>query len=59
MWVYRLGLSKAEYYALTGESISGKDAAAMELINFSYPLEELDDRVSTPDQQPRKRSELP
>ena len=45
MWVYRLGLAKAKYYALTGEWISGTEAAAIELINFSYPLEELDDRV--------------
>jgi enoyl-CoA hydratase len=34
MWVYRLGLAKAKYYALTGEWISGKEAAAIELINF-------------------------
>lgn len=46
MWVYRLGLAKAKYYALTGEWISGKEAADIELINFSYPLEELDDRVT-------------
>ena len=45
MWVYRLGLAKAKYYALTGEWISGKEAAKIELINFSYPLEELDQRV--------------
>jgi enoyl-CoA hydratase len=45
MWVYRLGLAKAKYYALTGEWISGKEAAAIELINFSHPLEELDARV--------------
>jgi len=45
MWVYRLGLAKAKYYALTGEWISGKEAVAAELINFSYPLEELDQRV--------------
>jgi len=45
MWVYRLGLAKAKYYALTGEWISGKEAARIELINFSYPLEELDERV--------------
>ncbi len=42
MWVYRLGLAKAKYYALTGEWISGEEAARIELINFSYPLEELD-----------------
>jgi len=45
MWMQRLGLAKAKYYALTGEWISGKEAAEIELINFSYPLEELDDRV--------------
>jgi len=45
MWVYRLGLAKAKYYALTGEWVSGKEAAKIELINFSYPLEELDQRV--------------
>jgi enoyl-CoA hydratase len=45
MWVYRLGLAKAKYYALTGEWISGKEAEKAELINFSCPLEELDDRV--------------
>lgn len=45
MWVYRLGLAKAKYYALTGEWVSGKEAEKIELINFSYPLEELDQRV--------------
>ena len=45
MWVYRLGLAKAKYYALTGEWVSGKEAAEIELINFSYPLEELDQKV--------------
>jgi enoyl-CoA hydratase len=45
MWVHRLGLAKAKYYALTGDWISGKEAAQIELINFAYPLEELDGRV--------------
>ncbi len=45
MWVYRLGLAKAKYYALTGEWISGREAAEIGLINFSYPLEVLDQRV--------------
>ena len=45
MWIYRLGLAKAKYYALTGEWISGKEAAEIELINFAVPLEELDTRV--------------
>jgi enoyl-CoA hydratase len=47
MWVYRLGLAKAKYYALTGEWISGKEAADIELINFSCPLEELDERAES------------
>ncbi len=45
MWIYRLGLAKAKYYALTGEWASGREAADIGLINFAYPLEELDDRV--------------
>jgi enoyl-CoA hydratase len=45
MWVYRLGLVKAKYYALTGEWISGKEAADIELINFAWPLDELDRQV--------------
>lgn len=45
MWIYRLGLAKAKYYALTGEWISGREATEIELINFASPLEELDDRV--------------
>ena len=46
MWVYRLGLAKAKYYALTGEWVSGKEAADIELINFAVPLEELDAKVA-------------
>jgi len=45
MWVYRLGLARAKYYALTGEWISGKEAVTAGLINSSCPLEELDRRV--------------
>ncbi|MGB0954964.1 MAG: enoyl-CoA hydratase-related protein, partial [Panacagrimonas sp.] len=45
MWVYRLGLAQAKYYALTGEWISGKEAARIELINFACPLEELGQRT--------------
>ena len=45
MWVHRLGLAKAKYYALTGEWISGEEAAEIELINFSVPLEDLDGEV--------------
>ena len=45
MWVYRLGLAKAKHYALTGRSISAKEAAEIGLINFAYPQEELDKKV--------------
>ena len=45
MWVYRLGLAKAKYYALTGEWVSGEEAARIELINESVPLVELDQTV--------------
>lgn len=43
MWIYRLGLTKAKFYALTGDSVSGKEAAEIGLINFAYPLEKLDE----------------
>jgi enoyl-CoA hydratase len=45
MWIYRLGLTRAKQYALTGESISGAEAAEIGLINESVPLEELDEVV--------------
>ncbi|MCA9705066.1 MAG: crotonase/enoyl-CoA hydratase family protein [Myxococcales bacterium] len=56
MWIYRLGLAKAKYYALTGEWVSGKEAVDMELINFSYPLEELDQKV---DELAQKLARIP
>lgn len=56
MWIYRLGLAKAKYYALSGEWISGKDAVAAGLINFSWPLEELDERT---DALARKLAQIP
>ena len=45
MWIYRLGLTRAKQYALTGDSISGKEAAEIGLVNFSYPAKELDGKV--------------
>jgi len=45
MWIYRLGLTKAKMYALTGDSVSGKEAAEIGLINKSYPAGELDEKV--------------
>jgi enoyl-CoA hydratase len=45
MWIYRVGLTRAKFYALTGESVSGADAARIGLVNFAYPLEELDEKT--------------
>ncbi|MEX0677687.1 MAG: crotonase/enoyl-CoA hydratase family protein [Pirellulales bacterium] len=45
MWIYRLGLTRAKFYALTGEPVSGLEAAQIGLVNFAYPLEELDDKT--------------
>lgn len=45
MWIYRLGLTRAKFYALTGDSLSGTEAAEIGLINFAYPLEELDEKT--------------
>ncbi|MBM3569671.1 MAG: crotonase/enoyl-CoA hydratase family protein [Alphaproteobacteria bacterium] len=44
-WVYRLGLARAKHYALTGRSVSGKEAAAIGLINEAHPLERLEEKV--------------
>ena len=45
MWIYRLGLTRAKFYALTGKSVSGKEAAEIGLINIAVPLEQLDNEV--------------
>jgi enoyl-CoA hydratase/carnithine racemase len=45
MWIYRLGLTKAKEYALTGKPLSGKEAAEVGLINESVPFDELEQRV--------------
>jgi enoyl-CoA hydratase len=45
MWIYRLGLTRAKQYALTGDSISGAEAAEIGLINASAALQDLDQVV--------------
>ena len=45
MWFYRLGLTKTKLLALTGDSISGKEAAEMGLINRAVPADGLDQEV--------------
>lgn len=46
MWLYRLGLSRAKFHALTGRPLTGRQAADIELINEAVPFAELEDRVS-------------
>lgn len=45
MWIYRLGLTKAKEYALTGKPLSGREAADIGLINEAVPFEELEQTV--------------
>ena len=45
MWIYRLGLTRAKLHALTGEPLSGKQAADLGLINFAYPRGRLEAEV--------------
>jgi len=42
MWIYRLGLTRTKLLALTGDSISGKEAAEIGLINKAVPVEKLE-----------------
>jgi enoyl-CoA hydratase len=46
MWLYRLSLAKVKWHALTGEPLTGKEAAAVELINESVPFDRLEARVA-------------
>ena len=46
LWLYRLSLAKAKWHALTGEPLTGIEAAAVELINESVPFERLEARVA-------------
>jgi enoyl-CoA hydratase len=46
MWIYRLGLARTKYHALTGRPLSGRQAADVELINEAVPFERLEARVA-------------
>jgi enoyl-CoA hydratase len=46
MWLYRLGLTKAKEYALTGKPLSGAEAAEVELINRAVPFAQLEEEVA-------------
>ena len=45
IWPVLLGYAKAKHYLLTGEAISGKQAAELGLIHAAVPLDELDNVV--------------
>jgi enoyl-CoA hydratase len=45
MWIYRLGLTRAKEYALTGKPLSGREAADIGLINQAVPFDRLEATV--------------
>ena len=45
MWIYRLGLTRAKEYALTGRPLSGREAADCGLINEAVPFDQLEATV--------------
>ena len=45
MWLYRLGLTRAKEFALTGKPLSGREAAEVGLINAAVPFAELEAEV--------------
>ncbi|HSE13818.1 MAG TPA: crotonase/enoyl-CoA hydratase family protein [Rudaea sp.] len=51
MWIYRLGLTRAKEYALTGKPLSGRQAADCGLINRSVPFARLEETVRETAQQ--------
>jgi enoyl-CoA hydratase len=46
MWIYRLGLTRAKEYALTGRPLSGAEAAEIGLINRAVPFAQLEATVA-------------
>jgi len=46
MWLYRLGLTRAKWHALTGRPLTGREAADVGLINEAVPFAELEDTVA-------------
>ena len=46
MWIYRLGLTRAKEYALTGKPLSGREAADVGLINEAVPFDRLEATVA-------------
>jgi enoyl-CoA hydratase len=46
MWIYRLGLTRAKEYALTGKPLSGAEAAEIGLVNAAVPFGRLEAEVA-------------
>jgi enoyl-CoA hydratase len=46
MWIYRLGLARTKFHALTGRPLNGRQAADVELINEAVPFARLEARVA-------------
>ncbi len=46
MWIYRLGLARTKFHALTGRPLSGREAADVELVNSAVPFAELEQTVA-------------
>jgi enoyl-CoA hydratase len=46
MWIYRLGLARTKFHALTGRPLTGRQAADVELINEAVPFASLEARVA-------------
>jgi enoyl-CoA hydratase len=51
MWIYRLGLTRVKWHALTGRPLSGTDAAEAGLINLAVPFDRLEHEVLTTAEQ--------
>jgi enoyl-CoA hydratase len=51
MWLYRLGLTRAKEYALTGRPLSGIEAVEAGLINAAVPFAKLEEEVHARAQQ--------
>ncbi len=47
MWIYRLGLTRVKYHALTGRPLSGREAADAGLINEAVPFGALEETVAS------------
>jgi enoyl-CoA hydratase len=46
MWLYRMSFAKVKWHSLTGEPLTGREAADVELINEAVPFERLEARVA-------------